>query len=124
MNGRRLAPLVAISVLLALLTGCNGESGSGAPTAGAAPDTATRAAEPASAPVVEGAHSVRCGCSLEDVGTCGNYVEFEGAYVELAFPEDLDPGEMAFCGQDDLMAKVEGEMSDGRFVVSSFEYVE
>jgi len=110
--------------MLVLLSGCYGEGGSGAPTADTTLDTVAQAAEPVSAPVVEGAHSVRCGCSLEDVGTCGNYVEFEGAYVELEFPEDLDPGEMAFCGQDDLMAKVEGGVSDGKFVVTSFEYVE
>ena len=45
------------------------------------------------------------------MGTCGNYAEFEGEFVELQFPEELDPGEMAFCGQDDLMAKIEGEIA-------------
>jgi len=69
-------------------------------------------------------HDVRCGCALSEVGECGNYIEVEGQFVELVLPEDNDLGKTPFCGQSDVVAQVQGEMVDGKFVATSFEYVE
>jgi hypothetical protein len=49
-------------------------------------------------------------------------VVLDGDYVALEFPEEYDFTEMEFCGKDDLVALVDGEMTDGKFVVTSFEY--
>ncbi|MEE9384602.1 MAG: hypothetical protein V3V08_14450 [Nannocystaceae bacterium] len=67
-----------------------------------------------------GMHDVVCGCSLEEVGHCGEYVEMDGKFVELELPDD-ELGPMPFCGKDGLSAKVEGEMHGGKFVAKAFE---
>lgn len=65
-------------------------------------------------------HNVKCGCVIEDVGACGNYVEIDGKYVPLV--GDLGLGDMEFCKKTGLEADVEGEMKDGKFVATSFKY--
>lgn len=67
-------------------------------------------------------HSLRCGCDIESVGTCGEYIEVDGAFVPLKLPVDL--GSMPFCGHEHLRAKVDGHMENGTFVATSFAYVE
>lgn len=68
--------------------------------------------------LAEGEHLVCCGCAIDGVGKCGNFVHVDGHYVPLA--GDLGLGKMAFCGKGEKVAKVEGAMADGKFVATSF----
>ena len=67
---------------------------------------------------------LRCGCVLEGVGQCGEYVEIDGEFVELGLPASSELGSMPFCGKDGLRAELEGELENGRFLASHFAYVE
>ncbi|MFH0945089.1 MAG: hypothetical protein V2A76_07815 [Planctomycetota bacterium] len=95
-----------------LLMGC-GES---SPTASSTSDPAPEAA------AVTHVHDLACGCALEEVGKCGNYINIDGHFVELV--GDTGLGVMAFCKQDGLKGEVAGEMKEGKFVATSFEYAD
>jgi hypothetical protein len=110
--------LVLFAFLLLAAIGCQG-GGEAEPAADAVADAS--AAEPA-VHAGEHVHALRCGCAIEEIGTCGNYIEIDGEYVELVPPKEVDLGVMAFCGRDDLTASVQGEIEDGKFVATSFEY--
>jgi hypothetical protein len=64
-------------------------------------------------------HRVECGCALESVGHCGNYVEVDGEFVEIA--GDLGLGKMEWCSKTGLSANVEGKMVGDKFVATSLE---
>lgn len=123
-----LRPLGSLLASLSLATAC-GVKPSDADSADAKPtrpsptpaDAANRA--PSASPPDSRAdlHEVKCGCALSDVGTCGEFVEIDGSYVPLELPASSDLGPMPFCGKDDLRARVEGRVQDGRFVATSFE---
>ena len=71
---------------------------------------------------VAGTHTVRCGCAIEEIRHCGNYVFVEGEPLELT--GDIGLGKMEFCGQGDLQAKVEGTVVDGAVVATAYELEE
>ncbi|RKY21073.1 MAG: hypothetical protein DRQ55_05685 [Planctomycetota bacterium] len=60
----------------------------------------------------------RCGCAIEEVGECGNYVQIDGSFVELTNSKKLGLGEMAWCGQDGVRVQTAGELSDGGYVAA------
>ena len=62
----------------------------------------------------------KCGCSIEGIGHCGNYIEVEGQYVPLIH-ESL--GKMEFCKQKDagVDIKVAGQMVDGKYVAKQWK---
>ena len=60
--------------------------------------------------------NVSCGCKVDGIGTCGNYVEIESHYVEIANREDLGLEEMEWCKLSHVTANVAGEVKDGKFV--------
>lgn len=68
-------------------------------------------------------HDVKCGCSIEGVGKCGNFIMIEGKYVPLIHSS---LGKMEFCMQKAAGAKIEtkGAMMDGKFVAESWKLVE
>lgn len=78
------------------------------------------------APLEDGAvelatRNVSCGCALEEVGHCGNYIEIESRYVEIANWEALGLGEMEWCGKTGVRAESAGEIRDGRFVATTLD---
>ena len=68
-------------------------------------------------------HDVKCGCSIDGVGKCGNYVMVDGKYVPLIHPK---LGVMEFCKFKDAGAKIEtvGELKDGKFVAESWKLIQ
>lgn len=67
-------------------------------------------------------HAVTCGCVLEEVRHCSEWIDLEGEWVELELPLDL--GSMPFCGKQGLRAKVDGQVEGEAFVATSFAYVD
>ena len=68
-------------------------------------------------------YTVNCGCRVDSVGHCGNYIEVGGEYLELA--GDLGLGRMEWCGEPGaLEADVAGEVVEGQFVATSLSVVE
>jgi len=109
-----LSSAIALALLLVLLASC----GDGVDTAAASP--AEFADVVPSTDAME--HNLKCGCAIESVGRCGNFIEVDGDFVALEAPLEL--GEMAFCGKDDMHARCDGEVTDGVFVATTFEYVD
>ncbi len=69
-------------------------------------------------------HGVECGCAIESVGHCGNYVSLEGAYLEIAKEgAGAELGSMEWCGQSGVTAEVEGEVKDGKFIATYIKTV-
>lgn len=68
-------------------------------------------------------HDAKCGCSIEGIGRCGNYIMIDEKYVPLVH-ESL--GKMEFCKQKDAGAKIEaaGAMKDGKFIATAWKYVQ
>lgn len=64
-------------------------------------------------------HDVICGCALEEVGKCGEYIKVEDAFLPIK--GDLGLGPMPFCGKEDLKAEVTGEVEGGEYVASSLK---
>ena len=60
--------------------------------------------------------NVSCGCKVEAIGQCGNYVEIESQYVEIVNSEELGLGAMEWCKLSHVTANVAGEVKDGVFV--------
>jgi hypothetical protein len=63
--------------------------------------------------------NVSCGCALEKVGHCGNYIEIESQYVEIANGEQLGLGAMEWCGKEGVKAESAGEVNNGKFVAAT-----
>ncbi|MDH3196892.1 MAG: hypothetical protein OEO21_01495 [Candidatus Krumholzibacteria bacterium] len=63
--------------------------------------------------------NVSCGCVLEEVGHCGNYIEIGSQYVEIANWEELGLGGMEWCGKSGVQAEAAGEIKDGAFVAAT-----
>ncbi len=75
------------------------------------------------ADMIEGVHSVECGCSdvVTSTKSCGNYVQVGDKYFEIA--GDLGLGKMEWCGQAGVKAQVKGAVKDGKFMGESLTVV-
>jgi hypothetical protein len=69
--------------------------------------------------VEPGPYHVACGCSIEGVGHCGNYIQVGEDYVPIANSEEMGLGKMEWCGQSDVTVVASGEIKDGEFVATS-----
>ena len=71
---------------------------------------------------VEGTHTGMCGCSIDGIGKCGNYVQVNGEFVELLHP---DLGVMHFCyaKKAGVTLELTGQLEDGKVVAESFTVI-
>jgi hypothetical protein len=123
----RTLSLLVLSTLTALCASCQREE-SKAPSTPKQPSAMeARSSEPkpeAKALVKEIAtpevHRAICGHVLPEVGHCGNYVDIDGQWVEVLWPE---LGVMEWCRQGKQGAEVEitGAMKDGKFVATALK---
>jgi len=63
--------------------------------------------------------NVSCGCVLEEVGHCGDYIEIEGRYVAISNWEEMGLGGMEWCGQSGVRAESAGRIEEGVFVATT-----
>ena len=68
--------------------------------------------------------ALACGCSLPAVGHCSEWAEVDGEFVELVLPAASGLGAMPFCGKTGLRAELEGELVEGKYVVTNFRYIQ
>lgn len=63
----------------------------------------------------------KCGCSIEGIGKCGNFIKFDGSYVPL-ISETI--GEMEFCKykDDGCKIKVAGAMKNGQYIAGQWKF--
>ncbi|MAE28177.1 MAG: hypothetical protein QF724_04445 [Planctomycetota bacterium] len=89
------------------------QSESPAPTSSSAP-----AADQA---VAAGAHTVKCGCVIEEVGHCGNYISIDGSFLPIANGKELGLGRMEWCGQGAVSVQAAGSVKGGEFIASTLD---
>jgi hypothetical protein len=76
--------------------------------------------QPAQGAVETVVMTAQCGCTLDSVGHCGNYIEVDGAFVEIANWKELGLGNMEWCAvKGPVAVMAAGEMQDGKFVASA-----
>ena len=109
-------------VLLAVVASCGAkEEATATPGNGAGASTSS---EGSGLPVALAAstHEVRCGCKIEGIGKCGNYVDVDGAWVEISNPDEHELGHMEWCGaQSKVEATVAGTVMDGKIELSELK---
>lgn len=111
--------------VLLLIAGCGGggeeqaattEETAADPDAGQSQEAVATAE---AAPVELAIRPVACGCSIESVGSCGNYVKIGDDFVEIANSADLGLGSMEWCGKEGVTAETAGELKEGKFFAST-----
>lgn len=60
-----------------------------------------------------------CGCALKEIGHCGNYVEIDSRYVQIANGKELGLGGMEWCGREGVQVETAGEIKNGMFVAAT-----
>ena len=66
-------------------------------------------------------YNVSCGCALKDVGHCGNYIEIDSKYVEIANGDEIGLNPMEWCGRSGVKVKAAGVLADNKFVAATLE---
>ena len=82
-----------------LLVACTAEVPEGTPPSKDAPKAAAPAVDgdaPAAAAADMAVYDVKCGCSIDSVGHCGNFIMIDGDYIPMLHP---DLGKMEWCRQ-------------------------
>jgi len=116
---KQLLCVLACLFLLACGSG-DGDSESGAATESADHQATAEQQVTTDDMVVELAtRNVTCGCALEEVGHCGNYIEIGSKYVQIANSEELGLGPMEWCGKEGVEAESAGEIKNGKFVAAT-----
>lgn len=71
---------------------------------------------------------VKCGCEIDGVKKCSEFVEFKGKFMPLVLPADvkakLPNPTMPFCKKKDAEGWIQGEVKDGKAYATSFRFVE
>lgn len=65
--------------------------------------------------------NVQCGCTIDSISKCGNFVEIDSKYIPIANDKELGLGHMEWCNQGPVAADVAGEVVDGAFVASKLD---
>ena len=66
--------------------------------------------------VAAATREVKCGCAIESIGTCGNYVDVDGSWAYISNSTDLGLGSMEWCGKEEVvMAETSGELKGDKF---------
>lgn len=112
--------MLALAVMLT--AACS--SGDKASRSESAAETAVKTEQEApSAPIAVAAATrhVACGCSIEGIGACGNYIEIDGKFAYIANWADFGLGAMEWCGKDGVTVEASGEIRDGQFFAATLE---
>lgn len=73
--------------------------------------------------VAAASRHVACGCAIEGIGACGNYIEIDGKFVYIANWADFGLGAMEWCGKDSVTVEASGEIRDGEFFAATLEEI-
>lgn len=116
---------IALSAALFLLAACGGDSAADGTSKGPADGDGTTNTETPKARTVaveSAVREVRCGCRIEGIGKCGNYVAVDGEWLEIGNRQDLGLRVMEWCSnKETVMAKTAGERATGGILLSELE---
>ncbi|QDV08564.1 hypothetical protein Poly30_41120 [Planctomycetes bacterium Poly30] len=116
-----------LALILPVLS-CGASEGSteAGPAAGAETASPAAGAPKAQTVAIESAtRELRCGCKIDSVGHCGNYVAVGDEWLEIANPKDHGLNNMEWCGvpaNQKTQGTVAGERTaDGKIQVATLE---
>ena len=66
---------------------------------------------------------VACGCSIDGVGSCGNYIALEGKFHKITNSKELGLGVMEWCKRMDVKVFADGKLVDGNFQADFIEEI-
>lgn len=105
--------MLKASLVAFVLLGAAACSGSTAPDASAASAASAKA-------VPAAVREVRCGCKIDGIDKCGNYVSVDGKWLEITNREERGLGVMEWCSAvEKVQAQVAGELDGKGIRVSS-----
>ncbi len=87
---------------------------------GAGTETGEQAEGPV--PLESATRELRCGCHIEGIGTCGNYVADGDDWLEISNPGDHNLGKMEWCRvkpEIHVMGTVAGERTGDKVKVDT-----
>lgn len=122
----RFALICTLILSLFVVAGCTSDASSKDESAAKTEAAKTEAATKTEAAQSEASQSeakvydVACGCTLEEVGHCGEYAMVDGRHVEI---KDHGLGSMPFCGKSGQKAKIAGEVKGDALHATSIEVV-
>jgi hypothetical protein len=67
---------------------------------------------------------VKCGCDVEGIGACGNYVEVDGTFLKINNSSAFELGPMNWCSGKNGHALVEGTRTGDEIELTRLEMVE
>jgi hypothetical protein len=107
---------ILVPLALALLAACSTNS---EPAGNGTSDPNTTAnATPVAVPAA--VREVRCGCRIDGINQCGNYVDVDGKWLEITNPADHNLGVMEWCKhKDKVEAQVAGVTNEKGLEVST-----
>lgn len=114
------ALLLPLALALPVLSCGASEDAATTPEAGAeatTPKAQTVALESAS-------RELRCGCKIDSIGHCGNYVAEGDEWLEISNPEDHGLSSMAWCSvpaEEHVHGTVSGERTGDKIKVATLE---
>ena len=102
------------------------DKSSASPSAGAETATADAGAPKAKTVAIEAAtRELRCGCKIDSIHKCGNYVAVGDEWLEISNPKDHNLNSMEWCGvpaNQKTQGTVAGERTaDGKIQVATLE---
>ncbi|MEZ5973729.1 MAG: hypothetical protein R3F17_05915 [Planctomycetota bacterium] len=81
--------------------------------------TQTASTEPRKTGPIEGDYTVNCGCKIDEIGHCGNYVLVEGHAYEIQ--GDLGLGKMEWCSTGAKHAHIKGVLNGANCTTESLK---
>lgn len=117
---KNLLSLVLVCGLVAC--GSDSKTESADTTTPATPEASEAAA--VAVEITEEEHNVICGCKIDSVGRCGNYIEFDGEFAQITNSKEVGLGGMEWCSSSDDRAIVSGTRTGSEFVATKVQAVE
>lgn len=70
----------------------------------------------------ESEHEVRCGCKIDGINRCGNYVDVAGEWKEISNREAMNLGKMEWCKETETVkATVAGTVTADQIEVTKLD---
>lgn len=103
---------------LLAVAACGSDGSSASPSSAESAAAGTTAAAPKAVPAA--VREVRCGCKIDGIKKCGNYVAVDGQWLEITNPAEHGLGTMEWCrATEKVEATVAGEKVAGGIHVST-----
>lgn len=64
---------------------------------------------------------VQCGCTIDGIGSCGNYIEVDSKYIPIGNAKEMELGHMEWCKQGPVAVEAMGSVVDGKYMATKLD---